>query len=133
MSSKAKLGVLLALVSVTGCARAVKPDDSVRSSKGANVRVERGMASWYGDIFHGRTTANGEKFDKNALTAAHRTRRFGSCVRVLNLGNGRSVEVRINDRGPYARQRVIDVSEAAARELDFIESGVAKVELWPCE
>ncbi len=91
------------------------------------------MASWYGGFFHGRTTANGEKFDKNALTAAHRTRRFGSCVRVLNLGNGRSVEVRINDRGPYAKKRVIDVSEAAARALDFIESGVAKVELWPCK
>ena len=86
-----------------------------------------GEASWYGPGFHGRLTANGERYNQNAMTAAHRRLRFGTRVRVTNLNNGRSVVVRINDRGPYARGRVIDVSAAAARSLGMIKSGVAPV------
>jgi rare lipoprotein A len=75
------------------------------------------MASWYGPGFHGRRTANGERFNTNALTAAHKTLPFGSQVRVTNERTGRSVVVRINDRGPYAHGRVIDLSKAAAQAV----------------
>jgi rare lipoprotein A len=78
---------------------------------------EEGMASYYADALQGRRTASGELFDMHALTAAHRTLPFGTRVEVTNLENGRSVVVRINDRGPYAEGRVIDLSQAAAREL----------------
>lgn len=86
-----------------------------------------GQASWYGPGFHGRLTANGERYNQNAFTAAHRYLRFGTKVRVTNLRNGRSVVVRINDRGPYAKGRVIDLSAAAARTVDMIRMGVAPV------
>ena len=86
-----------------------------------------GRASWYGPGFHGRRTANGEVFNQNALTAAHPSLSFGTKVKVTNLNNGRSVVVRINDRGPYAGGRVIDLSAAAARSLNMIRSGVARV------
>ncbi len=92
-----------------------------------------GQASWYGPGFHGRTTANGERFDMNAMTAAHRTLPFGTMVRVENLETGRSVTVRINDRGPFIEGRIIDVSRAAAAELDMIASGVARVRIRPEE
>jgi rare lipoprotein A len=88
-----------------------------------------GRASWYGPKFHGRTTANGEIFDSNALTAAHPSLPFGTKVRVTNLYNGRSVIVRINDRGPFVKGRIIDVSAAAARVLNMINSGTASVQL----
>lgn len=88
-----------------------------------------GKASWYGPGFHGRLTANGERFNQNAMTAAHPSLRFGTRVKVTNLNNGRSVVVRINDRGPYAGGRVIDLSAAAARSLNMINSGVAPVEV----
>lgn len=88
-----------------------------------------GTASFYGRRFHGRRTANGERFDMNALTAAHRTLPFGSMVRVTNPSNGRSVTVRINDRGPFSRGRVIDVSRAAAKKLGLIRRGHAPVQL----
>lgn len=87
----------------------------------------RGEASWYGPGFHGRLTANGERYNQNAMTAAHPYLRFGTMVKVTNLNNGRSAIVRINDRGPYAKGRIIDVSAAAARSLDMIHSGVAPV------
>jgi rare lipoprotein A len=88
-----------------------------------------GRASWYGPGFHGRRTANGEVFNQNALTAAHPSLSFGTKVKVTNLNNGRSVVVRINDRGPYAGGRVIDLSAAAARSLQMIRSGVARVQV----
>ncbi|WP_427968444.1 septal ring lytic transglycosylase RlpA family protein [Altererythrobacter sp.] len=88
-----------------------------------------GMASYYGRKFHGRRTASGERFDMNALTAAHRTLPFGSLVRVTNPRNGRSVVVRINDRGPFARGRMIDLSRAAAEQIGLIRRGHGKVEL----
>lgn len=87
------------------------------------------LASWYGPRFQGRTTASGERFDMNGLTAAHRTLPLGTQVRVRNLENGRSVVVRINDRGPYVKGRGIDLSYAAARELRMVEDGEAPVEI----
>lgn len=88
---------------------------------------EVGIASWYGPKFHGRRTANGERFDQNALTAAHRTLPMPSMVRVTNLGNGRSVDLRINDRGPFSDNRIIDVSKKAAELLGFRRDGTARV------
>ena len=88
-----------------------------------------GIASFYGRRFHGRLTANGERFDMNAMTAAHKTLPFGTLVRVTNPANGRSVTVRVNDRGPFVRGRTIDLSRAAARRLRMIGSGHARVEI----
>src|SRR5690606_18692928 len=88
---------------------------------------ETGIASWYGPAFHGRPTANGEVFDMNALTAAHRTLPMPSMVRVTNLGNGRAVVLRVNDRGPFAHGRIIDVSRRAAQLLGFERQGTARV------
>ena len=87
------------------------------------------MASYYSETLHGRRTASGERYDMRALTAAHPTLPFGSRVRVTNLANGRSVVVRINDRGPNVKGRVIDLSNAAARELQFISQGTTRVRL----
>lgn len=95
----------------------------------ANVIFQEGQASWYGDPYHGRRAASGEVFDKNKLTAAHRTLAFDTWVRVENQANGRTVDVRINDRGPFVAGRIIDLSEAAARELDMVRSGVAPVQV----
>jgi rare lipoprotein A len=91
-----------------------------------------GLASWYGKEFHGRETSSGETFDMFSFTAAHRYLPFGSIVRVTNLCNGRSLLVRINDRGPHRLRRLIDLSYAAARELGFKAAGLVpvKVELW---
>lgn len=88
---------------------------------------ETGIASWYGPNFHGKFTANGETYDMNALTAAHRTLPLPSFVRVVNLENGRSVVLRINDRGPFARGRIIDVSRRGAQLLGFKQKGTARV------
>lgn len=87
----------------------------------------KGQASWYGPKHHGNRTASGEKFDRNALTAAHRSLPFGTRVKVTNLNNDKSVVVRINDRGPHVRSRLIDVSQKAATQLDMVRSGTAKV------
>jgi peptidoglycan lytic transglycosylase len=91
--------------------------------------VQQGPVSWYGPGFHGRRTANGEIFDTRDLTMAHRSLDFGSRVRVTNLENGRSVVVRVNDRGPYVRGRVADLSHAAASELGFVDDGVVKARI----
>lgn len=93
------------------------------------TRTLTGRASWYGGSWHGRQTASGERFDSGALTAAHRTLPLGTYVRVTNLGNGRQVVVRINDRGPFVGGRVLDVSRGAAELLGFISSGVCSVQL----
>jgi peptidoglycan lytic transglycosylase len=99
-----------------------------RSGKqtGRPASVQNGLASWYGGKHHGGPTASGERFNKNAMTAAHRRLPMNTRVRVTNQRNGRSVIVRINDRGPYGRA-IIDVSEAAARQLGMIEAGVVPV------
>ena len=97
--------------------------------KGVFHEFERGGASWYGPGLHGRRTASGERYDMHALTAAHRTLPFGTIVRVRSLVNGREVEVRITDRGPFVHSRVIDVSRAAAVELDMLGLGFKEVVL----
>jgi rare lipoprotein A len=91
--------------------------------------TEVGFASFYHDYFHGRVTASGEPFDNTALTAAHRTLPFGTRVRVTNLANGLTTDLRINDRGPYNYTRCIDLSKAAAQTLDFVAQGVARVKV----
>ena len=91
--------------------------------------LQEGTASWYGPGFHGQRTSNGEIYNENDTTAAHRTLPFDTVVRVINLQNGQSVEVRINDRGPYAENRIIDVSRAAAETLGMLDSGTAPVRL----
>jgi rare lipoprotein A len=93
------------------------------------LQASTGQASWYGPGFYGSRTANGEKLRKGTLTAAHRTLPFGTRVRVTNLWNGRSAVVRINDRGPFHGNRVIDLAHGAAQELGVASSGVAKVKL----
>jgi len=111
----------LSLAAAADCA-------STRPSPG-HADSQVGMASYYAGAHQGRRTANGERFDMHALTAAHRTLPFGTRVEVTNLENGRSVVVRINDRGPYVEGRVIDLSQAAARELRFLGRGTTRVRL----
>ncbi|MGH8197022.1 MAG: septal ring lytic transglycosylase RlpA family protein [Steroidobacteraceae bacterium] len=91
--------------------------------------VEQGIASWYGPDFHGGRTATGEIYDMNAMTGAHPTLPLPAWVRVTNLDNGRSVVIRLNDRGPFSKNRIIDVSRAAAERLDMIRTGTARVEV----
>lgn len=99
-------------------------------ASGPEVTAERVvLASWYGKELHGRRTASGERFDMNAMTAAHRQFPFGTRVRVRSIDTGREVVVRINDRGPFKREREIDLSAAAARALGIQHLGVARVQL----
>jgi rare lipoprotein A len=111
-------------------AAAFAPFDTLPAPAIASVEhLGTGMASWYGRDFAGRRTASGERFNPGDLTAAHRSLPFGSMVRVTHVGSGRSVVVRINDRGPFTRNRVIDVSEAAARRIGLIAAGHGEVSL----
>ncbi|MCC5997346.1 MAG: septal ring lytic transglycosylase RlpA family protein [Oceanicaulis sp.] len=108
------------------------PPPALVEVNGARLPVqatEEGTASWYGARFHGRLTANGEIFDKHALTAAHLTMDLPSLARVTRLDTGASVIVRVNDRGPYIEGRVIDLSRAAAEALDFVDEGLAEVRI----
>jgi rare lipoprotein A len=116
--------VALALaVAVTACGPAQK-----KTTSGKPSGVQTGCATWYGGGHQGGPTASGERFNKNAMTAAHRTRPMNARLRVTNQRNGKSVVVRVNDRGPYGRRGcIIDVSEAAARELGMIDAGVVPV------
>ena len=91
--------------------------------------TQTGIASWYGEPFHGRTTASGEEYDMNQLTCAHRTLPFGTRIRVQNLENGRSVTLRVTDRGPFVEGRIVDVSRRAAQELEMIGAGLARVRI----
>jgi rare lipoprotein A len=124
--------VALALVA---CACGGPPRHDTPPRTGPGPVVQRGLATFYGVEQQGGPTASGERFDRNQLTAAHRTLPLGTRVRVTNTRNGRSVEVRINDRGPYGQGRIIDLSEAAARRLDMIAAGVVPVivEVLPAE
>jgi rare lipoprotein A len=90
---------------------------------------DRGVASWYGGSFHGKQAANGELFDMEALTAAHRTLPLGSVVRVVNLANGKYLHVRITDRGPYVNNRILDLSRGAAARLGMVEGGLSHVRI----
>ncbi|MCB1162954.1 MAG: septal ring lytic transglycosylase RlpA family protein [Candidatus Krumholzibacteriia bacterium] len=117
----AALGLALALGS--GCSPKTLGPPPERGA------AQEGLASWYGAPYHGRQTASGEIYDQEALTAAHRALPFGTQVRVTNLKNGRSLVLRINDRGPFVAGRIVDVSRRAARELGFLGDGVAPVRL----
>jgi rare lipoprotein A len=90
---------------------------------------ELGTASWYGKEFHGRKTASGDTFDMNGLSAAHRTLPLGATIRVTNLDNYKSIRVKVNDRGPFVRNRSLDLSYGAAKELGFVETGAARVKI----
>ncbi len=116
-------GVIALLASA--CAKRSAP---ATAHRGPDYRAT-GEASWYGPGFAGRKTASGERFNPRDLTAAHRKLPFGTKVKVTHVENGRSVVVRINDRGPYAGRRIIDLSKAAAREIDMLRSGTATVEV----
>lgn len=105
------------------------PTESAPEPIRTTTPLDGGVASYYGSRFHGRPTASGERFDMHAFTAAHRTLPFGSLVEVTNPATGRSVTVRINDRGPFHGSRVIDVSRAAADELGLVQRGKGRVEL----
>jgi rare lipoprotein A len=122
------LGNAAPLEGIAGIQPSKQPNQPQPQQVAVRSQVQ-GIASWYGPGFHGRRSASGERFNQNALTAAHRTLPFGTKVRVTNLNNGRSVIVRINDRGPYSGRRVIDLSAAAAQNIGMISSGTAKVKL----
>ncbi|HEY2745224.1 MAG TPA: septal ring lytic transglycosylase RlpA family protein [Polyangia bacterium] len=133
-------GKWIALVVVMlawGCAKTVPPASTIREvpssvsggPRAGVIAVFEGKASWYGREQQGHLTANGERFDMDARTAAHRTLHMGTHVRVTNLRNGRATVVRINDRGPYSHGRIIDVSYAAAKDLGMIDAGVVPVRI----
>jgi rare lipoprotein A len=126
MRNRALAIVLAAVVAWGGCARRKKPRAPVPARIG---HTATGVASWYGEPYHGRRAANGEIYDMEKLTAAHRTFPFDTWVRVVNLGNGKTVEVRITDRGPFVAGRVIDLSHRAARAIDLIGPGIAPVRI----
>ena len=113
------------LLAVAACGGSVPPPMSSVSVSWA----EEGEASWYGPGFHGKRTASGEVYDMEDMTAAHRRLPFGTLVRVENRDNGRSAVVRINDRGPFARGRIIDLSRAAARDIGMLGPGTARVRI----
>ncbi|GAA4435173.1 hypothetical protein GCM10023188_26970 [Pontibacter saemangeumensis] len=94
-----------------------------------SIKTQKGEASWYGSKYHGRKTSSGELYNKNKMTAAHKTLPFGTKVKVTNLDNDESVIVRINDRGPFVGDRIIDVSEVAARKLEFHAQGIGNVKV----
>jgi rare lipoprotein A len=119
---------LLAAVVVAGCA-ATAQRVAVPAGRALLGWEQTGEASWYGEPYHGRRTSSGERYDMHRLTAAHPSLPFGTRVRVTNLDNGQAVEVRINDRGPFKRGRIVDVSYAAAQRLGSVGAGVIPVRL----
>jgi rare lipoprotein A len=126
------VAIFVGLALTVGCAKkrrqATNPGDTAtRVSLSGDEKT--GYASWYGHPYHGRRTSNGETYDMNTLTAAHRTLAFDTVVKVSNLENGRDVTVRINDRGPFVKDRIIDLSYAAAKQIKMVGPGMAKVSL----
>jgi len=131
--------VILSALAVAGCSSGPAPHPHFKVGQPYKINGQwyypefvtayeaTGIASWYGEPYDGRLTANGELFDMDALTAAHPTLQLPSVVRVTNLDNGRSLVLRVNDRGPFVKGRVIDLSRAAARELGFEHQGLARV------
>ena len=122
-----KVTLTLASLFISGLTIFLSPAAYAEPDTSSTKVVQSGRASWYGPGFHGRRTASGETFNTNDLTAAHRTLPFGTRVRVVNKKTGRSVVVRINDRGPYAHGRVIDLSKASAQAIGI--SGVGAVDV----
>lgn len=136
------LAIVLCGVLLAGCGTSTKRWSGPRGTRPYTVNgktyyplasargfSEEGMASWYGPGFHGKTTASGERFNQNAMTAAHTILPLGAKVRVTHCGNGRSVVVRVNDRGPFTEKRVIDLSRAAAETLRMLGTGTARVRI----
>lgn len=126
-----RLAVAAALAAAAaGCAQqSAAPAPPASAAQACAPFTQRGVASWYGPSHHGKRTASGAPFDMNGLTAAHRTLPLGTRIEVENLGNGRKVTVTVNDRGPYVRGRVLDLSRAAAQRLDFKDDGTAPVRI----
>jgi peptidoglycan lytic transglycosylase len=124
-----KIAIAVVLLVAAGCSTSTRRESERPERSSEVVRTLRGKAVFYGDKWHGRRTASGERFSNHKMTAAHRSLPFGTRVRVTNLSNGKSVVVRITDRGPFGRDRsrIIDLSKAAARKLDFISSGWTRV------
>ncbi len=135
LNSNRNFKLILLIISsafVVSCSSSVRFSDSGDAGYEDNLskgEVFYGQASYYADAFHGKLTASGEIFDMNKLTAAHKTLPFGTILNVKNLKNGRSVMVKINDRGPFSGSRVLDLSKAAAQALDMIRDGVIEVEI----
>jgi len=123
---------LFAAVSLGGCAgyprHVTYPSPAPREAEPLNYHRE-GVASWYGPGFHGRKTASGERFNQRDLTCAHRTLPFGTRLKVTNLANGETLIVTVNDRGPCVGNRIVDLSREAARRLDILGTGTARVRL----
>ena len=123
-----KLGLVGLGLVLLGCAETRRLGSPVTAPPSPTTRIV-GLASWYGRWHQGRSTASGEAYDMNQPTAAHRTIPFGTRLRVTNIDNGRSVVVRVNDRGPRVPERVLDLSLAAAKALGMVGAGVARVEI----
>lgn len=123
--------LLLAVLLIGGCAdrSSDAPEPDADRAERQQSFSQRGKASYYARMHHGGRTANGETHDQNALVAAHRSLPFGTKVRVTNLSNGKQVIVRINDRGPFRRGRIIDLSRAAAQQIDMLKKGVVTVRI----
>ena len=124
--SRAAVALMVFCAVLSGCSANRRPDTRPSGAR----PLEKGTASWYGLKFHGRRTASGERFDMNELTAAHPSLPFGTLLEVRNVRNGRSVVVRVNDRGPFSKNRILDLSFAAAREIGLVRAGTAPVELY---
>ncbi|QOY86099.1 septal ring lytic transglycosylase RlpA family protein [Paludibaculum fermentans] len=127
MRREAALLCSCALLALAGCSR--HKHTARTPAAPAPGWSEIGIASWYGNPYHGRPTSSGEIYDMEQMTAAHRTLPFGAIVRVTNLTNNKKIEVRINDRGPFAAGRIVDISRAAARNINMIGPGTARVRL----
>lgn len=119
------MGIAVAL----GLAPVMATDEAAQAQRAPAVFVQHGIASWYGPGFHGRKTASGERFNQNELTAAHKKLPLGTKATVTNLKNGKTIVVEINDRGPYARGRILDLSKAAADQLGMKNAGTTPVRL----
>lgn len=128
-----KITVVFFLVALQGCGLVSSPVYVHHGVSAGSVVITgaelRGTASWYGIPFHGRKTANGETYDMNGLTCAHKTLPFGTILFVTNLGNNKTVTVRVTDRGPFVSGRIIDLSRGAAVALDMLDTGTARVSL----
>jgi rare lipoprotein A len=121
----------LLVFSLSGCVSVVHFNQSSKSNENKNIQnyTEEGFASYYSDAFEGKETASGEIFTQTGLTAAHRWLPFGTIVKVTNLENGKSILVKINDRGPFVPNRIIDLSKMASQKLGFYNKGIAKVRI----
>lgn len=121
------LASVLFVISVAGCA--LSSGSQVRHPGQGGSFHEEGLASWYGPGFHGRKTASGERFNQNAMTCAHKTLPFGTKLKVINLDNGQELVVTVNDRGPFVRSRIVDLSREGAKKLGFIHQGTTRVRI----